>query len=141
MQNKENGGQSLKRTLLACSEQVHGVLGGGFTETVYHSALERELSDQNVSHVSEGTLPILYKGTPVGRRRPDMFLVSENGEKIVVELKAGSTKGKEQLAEYMTIIENDDNYDDIVGGCLIQFNNSLHVYETNNQEQSIEQLL
>ena len=116
------------RILDAVSE-VHDELGSGFTETIYHSALSRELSERGIAHASEVSIPVFYKGVSVGRRRPDMFIMNDDGEKIITELKAGSSSGEEQLDQYMDIISDDDNYTDIVGGCLIRFNDPVAVID------------
>lgn len=109
--------------------EVHDELGSGFTETIYHSALSRELSERGIAHTSEVSIPVFYKGVSVGRRRPDMFIMNDDGEKIITELKAGSSSGEKQLDQYMDIISDDDNYTDIVGGCLIRFNNPVAVID------------
>ncbi len=106
------------------AEEVHDRLGSGFTESIYHSALERELSERGVAFHSEGTIPVMYRGAPVGRRRPDLFIVTEFGL-VVVELKAGSTSGDEQLAEYIGLTTDNDNLGKIIGGAVIRFNEEL----------------
>lgn len=111
--------------LIAAAEEVHAALGVGHTESTYHSAMERELSERGVGFSSEGTIPILYKGVPVGKRRPDLFVESEDGQ-IVVELKAGSGAGEEQLFDYQDILDTDQNID-ISGGALIRFNDELEI--------------
>lgn len=124
----------MREELREAAEEVHSELGAGYTETVYHSALQRELSERGIAHHSEGTLPVMYKGAPVGRRRPDMFLVAENGDTVIVEMKAGSSSGKEQLLQYLDLVEADDNYGQIVGGAVIHFNDELE-YSAYNKEQ------
>lgn len=109
------------------AEEVHNALSSGHTESTYHSALERELSDRGVGFSSEGTIPIFYKESPVGQRRPDMFVESSEGT-FVLELKAGSNKGSEQLQSYKSILDNDNNFV-INGALLIKFNDELEVIE------------
>ena len=115
----------MKKLLKEAAEEVHETLGSGFTESVYHRALERELSERQVPFHSEGTIPIMYKGAPVGRRRPDLFIVPEEGSTIVVELKAGSSSGKTQLNQYLDMTEADNNLGEIRGGAVIRFNSEL----------------
>lgn len=115
--------------IIEAVNEVHDELGSGLTETIYHSALSRELSERGIAHTSEVNIPVFYKGVSVGRRRPDMFIMNDNGEKIITELKAGSTSGREQLDQYMDIISDDDNYTDIVSGCLIKFNDPIALIE------------
>ena len=106
------------------AEEVHDILGPGFTESVYHKALIRELSERGIAHHSEGTISVMYKGAPVGRRRPDLFIVTDYGL-IVVELKAGSSSGDAQLEQYIEMVSTNDTLDDVVGGAVIRFNDDL----------------
>lgn len=114
----------MRNRLNEAATEVHNRLGSGWSESVYHSAYERELSERGIPFHSEGSIPVMYKGAPVGRRRPDMFVVTEYGL-IVVELKAGSTSGEEQLQQYIGMTTDLDDLGEIVGGILIQFNNEL----------------
>lgn len=111
--------------LIAAAEEVHSILGSNCSESTYHRAMERELSERGIGFSSEGTISIFYKGTPVGKRRPDMFVESSDGI-IVVELKAKSNKGQEQLFNYQSILDEDENFD-ISGGILISFNDKLEI--------------
>jgi len=111
--------------IIESAEEVHKILGKGHSESTYHSALERELSNRQIPFASEGTIPITYKGTPVGKRRPDMFVSDDDGQ-IVVELKAGSRAGEAQLIDYQNILEDDANFD-IKNGLLIRFNDDVEV--------------
>lgn len=120
-------GTVLQEVIDAATE-VHSVLGSGCSESTYHSALEYELSDRGIAHSSEGTIPILYKGNPVGKRRPDIF-VTNGDQKIVVELKAGSDRGESQMLNYVEILKDDSNFD-ISRGLLLQFNDDLSVIKS-----------
>lgn len=115
--------------VIKAAEEVHDELGTGFTENVYHRALESELSREGISFTSEGSVPIYYKGFPVGRRRPDMF-VEVDDSTIVVELKAGNSGGDEQLLQYLDLLRENDNYG-ISKGILIRFNDSVETVEKN----------
>lgn len=116
---------SVETELLEAAEEVHDELGSGFTESVYHTALLTELSKRGVENSTETTIPVFYKGNPVGRRRPDI-MVEDDGKKIVVELKAGSTSGESQLLQYLDLLGEDNNFD-ISKGVLMQFNSELQV--------------
>jgi GxxExxY protein len=109
--------------VIEAAEEIHEILGTGHSEATYHRAMERELSERGIDFGSEGTIPIFYKGTPIGKRRPDMFVDSGT---VVVELKAGSRAGKDQLIDYQNILEDDDNFD-IQNGILIRFNDELEI--------------
>lgn len=111
--------------IIASAEEVHDTLGVGHTESTYHRAMEREFSERGIPFSSEGTIPIFYKGSPVGRRRPDMFVETDDGT-IIVELKAGSKSGEGQLLDYQNILGDDSNFD-ITGGVLVRFNEEVEV--------------
>lgn len=115
----------MRELLLEAAEEVFDELGAGWSESIYHRALERELSARQVPFHSEGTIPVMYKGAPVGRRRPDLFLVPEDGGTVVVELKAGSKSGSAQLAQYLDMTEDDANLGYIRGGAVIRFNEEV----------------
>lgn len=115
----------MEDTLKGAAKTVHERLGAGFTETIYHSAYQIELSERGIQHGSEGTVPVYYKGVPVGRRRPDMFITDDAGGTIVVELKAGSSTGREQLFEYLDLVRQNENYSQLVGGAVVRFNEEL----------------
>jgi GxxExxY protein len=115
----------MRERLLDAAEEVFENLGPGWSESVYHRAFERELSQRQIPFHSEGTIPVMYKGAPVGRRRPDLFIVPELGGTIVVELKAGSKGGSAQLAQYLDMGEADKNLGEVRGGCVIRFNEEV----------------
>jgi len=72
-------------------KEVAGGLGKGHVEGVYQQALCFELQDAGVRYVSEETMPILYKGRPVGgghSQRLDVALLSYLP--FIFELKAVS---------------------------------------------------
>lgn len=115
----------MRERLLEAAEEVFEELGSGWSESIYHRALERELSGRGIPFHSEGTVPVLYKGSPVGRRRPDLFIRDEDYNTIIVELKAGSNSGSFQLEQYLDLTEASDDLGKIRGGALIKFNEEL----------------
>jgi GxxExxY protein len=89
-----------------CSEVASG-LGKGHVEGVYQQALCAELQENDVRYVSEETIPILYKGVPIGgghSQRLDVVL-SSYLPGFIFELKAVSSGIKPehhcQLMRYM----------------------------------------
>lgn len=115
----------MRERIEEAAQEVLDELGPGWSESIYHRALERELASRGIAFHSEGTIPVMYKGAPVGRRRPDLFLLGENGDTVIVELKAGSNAGWAQLEQYLDLTEVSDDLGYIRGGALIQFNNEL----------------
>jgi len=115
----------MEDALQSAAEEVFNGLGAGFTESVYHRAMHVELSSRGIMFSSEGSIPVFYRGAPVGRRHPDLFLFPEDGKTVVVELKAGSKSGKSQLLQYLDMTQKDSNFNDIIGGAVIRFNDVL----------------
>lgn len=70
--------------VIGAAIEVHRRLGPGFLEAVYHKALRCELTALRIDWASEVEVPILYRGTVVGRHRLDLVV----GGELVVELKA-----------------------------------------------------
>lgn len=114
--------------IVEAAEAVHEELGPGHTESVYHRALEYEFSNNDIQFSSETTVTIFYKGMPVGTRRPDMMVETDDGN-IIIELKSGTERGEEQLRSYIQILEDDANFE-VDSGMLIQFNDELLITET-----------
>jgi GxxExxY protein len=82
--------RKLSKLANLCKE-VGGGLGKGHVEGVYQQALCFELQEANVRYVSEETMPILYKGRPVGgghSQRLDVALLTFLP--FIFELKAVS---------------------------------------------------
>ena len=63
--------------------KVHQVLGPGFLEQVYHSAISLELHRQGLTAESEKEITIYYEGEVVGCHRLDLVVE----DRVIVELK------------------------------------------------------
>jgi GxxExxY protein len=71
--------------IIGAAMEVHRELGCGFLEAVYQEALDREFDAQNIPHVSQPVIEIIYKGKPLNKTyQPDFICYNE----IVVEIKA-----------------------------------------------------
>lgn len=128
----------MNEKLLEAAKEVHDVLGSGWSESIYHKALIRELSERQIPHYTEGSLSVMYKGGSVGTRRPDLMVHMDNGDSIVVELKAGSSRGKAQLMQYLDMAQESDDLGNIRGGALIKFNDELNYQFIELVEDGIE---
>ena len=113
--------KKLSRLSSMCRE-VAGKLGKGHVEGVYQQALCFELQDAGIRYVSEETMPILYKGRPVGgghSQRLDISLL--NFLPFIFELKAVSKpispEHHWQLVRYM-------EYKKQTYGAVVNFNQS-----------------
>ena len=70
--------------VLGCAIEVHRELGPGLLESIYESALEREILDAGLLVRRQVALPVRYKGTPLGELRLDLLVE----ECLVVEVKS-----------------------------------------------------
>jgi GxxExxY protein len=103
-------------------KEVAGDLRKGQVEGVYQQALIMELQEAGVRYVSEETMPILYKGRPVGgghSQRLDVLLLSYLP--FIFELKAVSkpisSEHHWQLVRYL-------DYKKQPYGAVVNFNQS-----------------
>lgn len=87
--------KELSFTVIGAAMEVHRVLGPGFLEAVYQSALAQELKLRGIKVQQERHLPINYKGVLVGYYIAD-FVVED---KIILELKAIRQLTREHKAQ------------------------------------------
>jgi GxxExxY protein len=73
----------LARRVIGAAIEVHRVLGPGFLESVYESALCLELSTRGVNYERQAVVAVEYKGHFVGEGRLDILVENQ----LVVELK------------------------------------------------------
>jgi GxxExxY protein len=66
------------------ADQVFTTLGAGFTERIYHNAMEVLLRKNNIPFQSEQNIPVMFEGENVGTVRADLVI----NKTIVVELKS-----------------------------------------------------
>ena len=78
------GNKELSSRVIEAAIEVHKTLGPGFIESVYESALCLELTRRGIAFERQKTIPVLYRGEPVGEHRLDLLVEST----LVVELKA-----------------------------------------------------
>lgn len=75
---------------MEAAKQVFARLGPGWTESVYHCAMEVELRLSGVLFSTEMTIPVQYKNHGVGAVRADLVLLNPGTQEpmCVIELKA-----------------------------------------------------
>jgi GxxExxY protein len=76
--------EALTRRIIGAFYDVYNALGYGFLESVYKTALAKEITDRGLSVVREAGAEVRYKGEVVGLFRADLLIES----RVVVELKA-----------------------------------------------------
>lgn len=76
--------KDLTYKIIGAAMEVHRVLGPGFLESVYETALAHEFEQRGIAYKRQTPLNVQYKSITAGEFRTD-FLVAEQ---VVVELKA-----------------------------------------------------
>tara|TARA_B100000401_G_scaffold437300_1_gene382573 strand:- start:667 stop:1017 length:351 start_codon:yes stop_codon:yes gene_type:complete len=66
------------------AEHVYKILGPGYSERVYHNAMEVVLRKNGVHYETERIVPIEFEGHIIGNLRADLIL----NNKTVIELKS-----------------------------------------------------
>lgn len=66
------------------AQKVYQTLGSGFSERVYHNAMEVLLRAESISYETERIVPIVFSGHTIGNMRADL-VIEKN---VIVELKA-----------------------------------------------------
>ncbi len=95
-----------------CAQKVYSALGGGFSESVYHRAMEVEFRYRGIQYETKVIIPIMYRGLTVGHGEADLIVYDEKATMmgdinvgIVIELKAVAheprTQEREQLEGYI----------------------------------------
>jgi GxxExxY protein len=105
--------------------EVHGVLGPGLLESVYHQCMEKELRLRGTQFVSEMEVPVEYKGLELQTMlRCDFFIEGI----LVMELKSVQAIHPIHYAQIMTYMK-------LLGvpeGLLVNFN-VTHIYSEGQQ--------
>ena len=90
----------LVRTL---AERIHNRLGPGYSESVYHNAMEVELRAHGIPYETERIIPIEYEGHVIGNLRADLII----DKKTIVELKSTrnlNDAARIQAQQYMKLL-------------------------------------
>jgi GxxExxY protein len=66
------------------ANEVFSKLGPGYSERVYHNAMEVMLREHNIPYETERIVPIEFHGHTIGNIRADLIVANS----IIVELKA-----------------------------------------------------
>jgi GxxExxY protein len=72
--------------IVGAAMEVHRLLGPGFLEAVYETALAAELTKKQIPFKLQDWLKVMYKGEDVGNYKPDIIV----DNKVILEIKATS---------------------------------------------------
>ena len=89
--------KELTFAVIGAAMEVHKILGPGFLEAVYQSALARELILRGIPLEQQVRLPVSYKGVIVGEYIADFIIDG----KLIVEIKAVSNFNSQHQAQAM----------------------------------------
>lgn len=91
----------LSGRVIGAAIEVHRHLGPGFLESVYEHALALELEQDGIEFRRQVSIPVLYKGRPVGDSRADLLVA----DKLVVELKAVESTLPIHMAQVLSYLK------------------------------------
>ena len=89
--------KELTFAIIGAAMEVHKILGPGFLEAVYQSALAHELTLRGVPFEQQVRLPVSYKDVLVGEYTADFMIDG----KLIVEIKAVSNFNSQHQAQAM----------------------------------------
>jgi GxxExxY protein len=105
----------MKESVKAIALRVWASLGPGFSERVYHNAMEVGLRQAGIPYQTERIIPILFEGHGIGNIRADLIVDS----KLIVELKSVKSLKDEHFTQTQMYMK----YLNIPEGMLINFPN------------------
>jgi len=90
-------------------KEIYDILGPGFSERVYHNAMEVILRERGISYETERIIPIVFKGHTIGNLRADIII----NKATVVELKTVKNINDvmvSQARNYLKLLNLDEAY-------------------------------
>lgn len=96
-------------TIREIAQSVWSALGPGYSERVYHNAIEVALRRRGVPYETERIIPVAYDGHNVGNVRADIII----DNKIVVEIKSVARMTEAfriQIQKYMELTGCKEGY-------------------------------
>ncbi len=100
MQSKYKHSDITERIIKAFYK-VYNILGYGFLEKVYESALAIELREQGLSVVRQAPIKVYYREQLIGEYYPDLLVEG----KVIVELKAAEALTDEHNAQLLNYLK------------------------------------
>ncbi len=92
--------EELSNNIIKAYYNVLKILGKGLAEKVYENALCIEFDEMNIAYERQKSLPVSYKGHPVGDYIADIFVEG----KIIIEMKAVPAIVPEHLAQALNYV-------------------------------------
>ncbi|QQR88101.1 MAG: GxxExxY protein [Flavobacteriales bacterium] len=108
----------LTSLIIAAANEVHRELGPGLLESICEQCLIQELKDRGLIVESQLTVPVSYKGKPLGATMRLDILVEG---RVIVEVKTVDQFHEAHVAQLLTYLKLTDRK----VGLLINFNDAL----------------
>jgi GxxExxY protein len=96
-----DGEQILTEQIIGCALVVHKELGPGLLESTYEAALCIELAIRGLAFQRQLSIPLLYRGQPIGEYRLDLVV----GSQVVVEIKSVARYDPVFAAQVLTYLK------------------------------------
>jgi GxxExxY protein len=109
----------MKQRVSALAREVFDALGPGYSERIYHNAMEVILRRHAIAYETERIVPVVFEGHTIGNLRADLIVNNE----LIVELKSVvrlSDAFRTQVRNYITLTGIEE-------GMLINFSNELEI--------------
>lgn len=90
-------------------KEVYETLGPGYSERVYHNAMEVMLRENGITYETERIVPIVFRGHTIGNLRADIII----NHAIVVELKSVKSMNDSMISQarnYLKLLNLDEAY-------------------------------
>ncbi|MFH0888122.1 MAG: GxxExxY protein [Planctomycetota bacterium] len=105
--------KDLTEKIIKAFYQVYNTLSYGFLEKVYENALLIELEKSDLKAIAQSSIKVSYDGKLVGEYFADILVE----DKVIVEIKAAISLGKEHEAQLLNYLKATD----IEVGLLLNF--------------------
>ena len=90
-------------------KEVYAALGPGYSERVYHNAMEVILREKGIAYESERIVPVVFRGHTIGNLRADIII----NRATVLELKSVKTMNEAMVSQaknYLKLLGLQDAY-------------------------------
>ncbi len=93
--------KELTDRIIGAAMEVHGILGPGLLESVYHKALQHELSLRRIEFQSHVALPVVYKSVALDA---PLWLDLLVGTRVIIEVKSVDSIHEIHRAQLLTYL-------------------------------------
>ena len=99
--------EQLDNTLVEIFKKVYSTMGPGYKEAIYHKCVSVELSNIQLFHGNEITIPIYYEKYIVGQQRLDIGIYHNGVLTSIIEFKSQDAKlGNKECIQLNRYLKN-----------------------------------